>query len=249
MINISDEIRMAQRDKPNLTPLMFQSWRDMLFLHWVFPEAEIKKFIPPNLSVDLYNGQAFVGLIPFNVADLKPNFLGNIFPSISFSELNMRTYVFDERGVPGIWFFSLDASDWLSVQAAKIGYHLPYYHSKFQICTDFSTDEVIYNCQRETLRPTSFTYSVKERIGEAKKGTLEFFLLERYVLFTSYKDKCYEARVSHKPYIMHTVDLKSYDDNVFGWNNVNKPNDKPHHIIFSKGVDAEIYKLTEIKKI
>ena len=44
----------------------------------------------------------------------------------SFFEINLRTYVRDKEGRRGVWFYSLDAADFVSVVAARLLYGLSY---------------------------------------------------------------------------------------------------------------------------
>jgi hypothetical protein len=54
-------------------------------------------------------------------------------PGVSaFPELNVRTYV-TYGGKPGVYFFSLDAGSRLAAWAARMTYHLPYFHSQMSV--------------------------------------------------------------------------------------------------------------------
>jgi hypothetical protein len=41
--------RRALQQEPDATPVMFQTWSDMLFLHWEWDPAEIQATLPPGL--------------------------------------------------------------------------------------------------------------------------------------------------------------------------------------------------------
>src|ERR1041385_7834365 len=90
-------------------PVMRQSWRDLCFLHWRYPSPIIRRLVPPGLEVDLYDGSAWVGLVPFVIADLTLPKAPALPWISSFPETNLRTYVVDSQGRRGVWFFSLDA--------------------------------------------------------------------------------------------------------------------------------------------
>jgi CofH subfamily radical SAM domain protein len=113
-------MRLALRERPqNHSPVMYQKWRELLFLHWAYDPLIIQDTLPPGLSVDTFAGKAYVGLVPFFMRDIRPRFVP-VVPGISnFLEVNLRTYVHDERGVAGVWFYSLDANQWLAVQLAR----------------------------------------------------------------------------------------------------------------------------------
>ena len=111
---------------------MFQQWREVLFLHWEYPVAAIQATLPEGLFVDTFDGKAYLGIVPFFMRNVRPRFLP-IVPALShFMELNLRTYVHDRAGVPGVWFYSLDANQWLAVEIARRFFHLPYEHAEME---------------------------------------------------------------------------------------------------------------------
>src|SRR5437660_634498 len=99
--------QMRARPKDQWT-IMYQSWRDLLFLHWQYDAAAIQRTLPPGLQVDTFAGKAYLGIIPFFMQNVHPILVPPLAWLSDFLELNVRTYVFDENGVPGIWFYSLD---------------------------------------------------------------------------------------------------------------------------------------------
>ncbi|MDP4593007.1 MAG: hydantoinase B/oxoprolinase family protein, partial [Beijerinckiaceae bacterium] len=113
-------------------PVMFRQWRDLLFLHWEYPVEAIQATLPNGLFVDTFAGKAYLGVVPFFMQKIRPRFLPAV-PGISdFMELNLRTYVHDKAGVPGVWFYSLDANQWMAVQIARRFFHLPYEYAKMK---------------------------------------------------------------------------------------------------------------------
>ena len=128
----TDEQRLALRNRPARSALMYQSWNDLLFLHWCIEPAVIQKLLPAGLFVDCFDGSAFLGVVPFFMQKIR--FRGTpALPWISnFLELNLRTYVFDETGRPGVWFLSLDCNQPFAVWAARTLFHLPYQHASMQ---------------------------------------------------------------------------------------------------------------------
>ncbi|MEI6536644.1 MAG: DUF2071 domain-containing protein, partial [Verrucomicrobiaceae bacterium] len=101
-----DSQRLAARELQPGSPVMFQQWRDLLFLHWEYSAAAIQATLPEGLFVDTFDGKAYLGVVPFFMRKIRPRFLPAV-PGISdFMELNLRTYVHDRAGVPGVWFYS-----------------------------------------------------------------------------------------------------------------------------------------------
>src|SRR5262245_11531661 len=128
--NLTD--RMTIRERPVGPALMHQTWDQLLFMHWQLPVETLRPLIPPVLEIDTYHGAAWVGVTPFTIRDSRPSFVPPLPWLSSFHEVNVRTYVHLD-GVPGVWFFSLDASSRVAVPAARTFFHLPYHASYISI--------------------------------------------------------------------------------------------------------------------
>lgn len=69
----------------------------------------LRPLVPEQLTIDTFEGEAWVGVVPFEMSRTRARLTPPI-PGLSyFPELNVRTYVTIE-GKPGVWFFSLDAA-------------------------------------------------------------------------------------------------------------------------------------------
>jgi uncharacterized protein YqjF (DUF2071 family) len=109
-----------------------QRWRDLLFLHWRVPVSTVQRTLPEGLTVDTFDGDAWVGIVPFAMQGVRPRFFPPV-PWLSwFLELNVRTYVLDAQGVPGVWFHSLDCDQPVAVEIARRCFHLPYMHARMR---------------------------------------------------------------------------------------------------------------------
>jgi hypothetical protein len=124
--------RLAHRDKPSAFPVMRQRWSRLLFLHWPMEPDVIQATLPPGLTVDTFDGRAWIGVVPFFMERIRPVFCPPV-PGISwFLELNVRTYVHNEQGNSGVWFYSLDCNQPLAVEIARRLFHLPYQHAEMK---------------------------------------------------------------------------------------------------------------------
>src|SRR4051794_13826723 len=112
--------------------VMAQSWRDLLFAHWAVAPETLRAVVPPELELETFDGQAWLGVTPFVVRGLRPRFVPPLPGLSSFPEVNVRTYV-TAGGRPGIWFLSLDAASRVAVQGARRSYHLPYFHARMRM--------------------------------------------------------------------------------------------------------------------
>ena len=88
---------------------MRMTWRSLLFLHWPLPPDAVRPLLPAEMTLDTFDGSAWVGLVPFTMTGVKFRWLGSIPSMRRFHECNVRTYVHRD-GEPGVWFFSLDAA-------------------------------------------------------------------------------------------------------------------------------------------
>ena len=183
---------------------MAQTWDDLLFAHWAVPEANLRAHVPDSLELDLHDGTAYLGITPFEVTGLRVR--GTLpLPRVStFLELNVRTYVTD-GGKPGIWFFSLDASSRLAVEAAKLLYHLPYLRAR--ISKVARPEGIAFECVREQEhRVWSATYRADGEVFHALPGSLEHFLAERYCLYTvDRRGQLSRAEIHHAPWPLQTA--------------------------------------------
>ncbi len=126
--------RLLLRERPAAPVVMHQRWRALLFAHWRIDPDAIQKTLPVGLHVDTCDGSAWLGVVPFFMDAVRPAFLPAL-PWLSwFQELNVRTYVHDEKGVPGVWFYSLDCNQPLAVAIARTLFHLNYRHAAMPPC-------------------------------------------------------------------------------------------------------------------
>jgi uncharacterized protein len=245
--------RLAVRERPpERQPVMVQKWRDLLFLHWQYDVEALQSTLPPGLQVDTYNGKAYVGIVPFFLTDVHPRFLPPV-PGLSkFQEINVRTYVYDRHGIPGIWFYSLDANQWLAVQGARFAFHLPYFHATIQTAMHQALREITYAACRQGTDPLLHTKVRYRPLGERDQTapeTLEFFLIERYVLFaySQRRQRLFRGRVAHTPYPLLDVAVSQSDSNLFALDGLAQPNRPPDHVLMSPGVDVEIFGLEAVE--
>jgi uncharacterized protein YqjF (DUF2071 family) len=176
---------------------MGQTWDDLLFAHWRVPLEELRAHVPAELEVDTHDGDAWLGITPFRISALRARGLLPLPGASSFLELNVRTYV-TAGDRPGIWFFSLDASSRLAVEAARRVYKLPYFHAR--IAATRRGEWLDYECARiaEAGRVFSGRYRPSGPVFHAEPGSLEWFLAERYCLYTTDgRDRLHRAEIHH----------------------------------------------------
>jgi uncharacterized protein YqjF (DUF2071 family) len=176
---------------------MGQTWEDLLFAHWRVPLEDVRPHVPAELEIDQHDGTAWLGITPFRLTGLRGRGLLPLPGASSFLELNVRTYVTaDDK--PGIWFFSLDASSRLAVEAARRTYKLPYFQARMSATR--RGEWISYECARieEAGRVFSGRYRPNGTVFHAEPGTLEWFLTERYCLYTTDRGRLARAEIHHE---------------------------------------------------
>lgn len=240
--------RISPALRPAGRPAGFQRWHDLLFLHWYVAVDDIRQSLPAGLEPDLWEGRALVGIVPFTMRDVSPWWSPSV-PGISnFHELNVRTYVVRD-GVPGVWFYSLDAAKALAVIIARVGWKLPYHKATMSLQKD--GDRIFYASQRRWPKPTPATFTAEYTVGSpqgpAKAGTLEHFLVERYVLYAAKGDELFIGRVHHRPYPLSEAKLVACEHNLLEAQGFAPASGSPL-VHYSPGVDVDVYALRPVSR-
>lgn len=199
---ILDDVQHRPWPLPDRPWLMTQSWHDLLFAHWPVDARAIQDKLPAGLPLDTFDGQGWLGIVPFHMTNVAPRGVPSIPFVSSFIELNVRTYV-TMHGKPGVYFFSLDASSTLAVAAARKLFQLPYHAATMRV--ERRGGWIEYTSARATRMDGVAEFAASYRpIGSvqiAKLGSLEYFLTERYCLYTV--DNAFRAKrleIHHSPW-------------------------------------------------
>lgn len=227
--------------------VMRQRWKDLLFLHWKLPVDEIQRTLPPGLMVDVFDGAAWVGIVPFFMEAVRPAGLPALPWLSSFLELNVRTYVRDAAGRPGVWFYSLDCNRWPAVELARRGFHLAYQHATMS-ASKAPDGHISYQCQRRPVAghlEADYRYRGRGATFLAAGGSLEFFLTERYRLFSWHPRRCrlYTGEVWHDPYPLQEAEVAQWSAVPAYWDRQFSLHGPPVTQHFSRGVEVGIFPL------
>ena len=238
--------RLSIRERPDGQPLMHQTWGKLLFMHWRIEETELRRLIPPQLEIDTFDGTGWIGIIPFTMWDIRalPPYIPPVPGLSSAHELNVRTYVHCDN-VPGVWFFSLDCSSPGAVMAARTFYHLPYYNAAIEIAQQGNM--IDYALERTDDPPAAFRGLWK--IGETKPfshpDSLDFFLTERYCLYSEKDGDLYRARIFHQPWPLQEVTMNSYESTMIESLGVKSPKGEPV-LHYSEEIDVDIWAIKRL---
>jgi len=210
--------------------LLSMTWRDLLFAHWAVDPETVARRLPEGVAVDTYEGDAYLGIVPFVMEDLRVR--GSPF-GLDFGELNLRTYVTVD-GEPGVYFFNLDANDRLGVGVARRLFRLPYYRAAMDVeTTGEGTDRrVTFESRRRTpgAAPARFdaTYGPDGAFSESDPGSLAAFLTERYRFYTTDDGgRVYYGDVDHEPWSLAPAWADVRDETLFRANQFEPPSGDP----------------------
>jgi uncharacterized protein len=221
---------------------MGQTWDDLLFAHWRATPESLRALLPAGLELDLYEGEAWIGITPFAVTGLRARGLPPVPYLSSFLELNTRTYV-TAGGKPGICFFSLDAASELAVEGARRGYKLPYFRAHMH--AEWSGGWLSYESRRRDSRAEAASFRGRYRpIGDELSPdprSLAHFLTERYCLYATDAGRLKRAEIHHRPWPLQPAEAE-IDENTMPPSGVEVLDDDPL-LHFSARQDVVIWPL------
>jgi uncharacterized protein YqjF (DUF2071 family) len=225
-------------------PAMKQTWSKLLFLHWPMAADDLRRFLPPVLEVDTFEGQAWVGLVPFTISGVRVRFLPPLPFFSGFHEVNVRTYVRHQGREPGVWFFSLDAASRLAVMGARRLYKLPYHHARIEMAV--AANGVSFASGRVPGTPdVDVRYSPAGAPLPAEPGTLVHFLAERYLLYSTSGSRLHRARVHHVPYPLQPAEVHHLRETRIGSHGLARPDAAPLAHYASR-VDVDVGPLEDV---
>lgn len=215
---------------PSSPALMRMQWHDLAFLHWPVAPELLQQYLPDGLELDTFGGQAYLGVVPFEMRGVGAKNLPEVPLTNQFLELNLRTYVHPKgrpHDRPGVWFFSLDASSALAVRGARTLFHLPYFDAAMRSSwymdgwleyrsTRLGKTRLIKDARKSgssadfhaLYRPSGFPF-------RSTVGSLEHWLTERYCLYSAdRKDQIYRGEILHRPWWLQQGEVKIIENTV-----------------------------------
>lgn len=220
-------------------PVMVQHWRDVAYLHWRVDPGRAQSLLPPGLHVDTFDGSAWVGLVAFHMVDIGLPRLPAVPYLGTFPETNVRTYVRDDDGRPGVWFHSLEASRLLPVGTARAAYALPYMWARMAITR--SDGAVRYASRRIWPGPRGAggVITVRPRGEPITPSELDVFLTARWGLYSASRSGLRHAPVDHPAWPLRRGELLHLSDTLVEAAGYDTP-DGPPYVLWSPGVPVRI---------
>ena len=197
--------------------VMRMGWHNLAFVHWPFEPSEVQALLPDGLSVDTFDGSAWVGLVPFEMTVALPR--GIPIPGAGvFPETNIRTYVVGPDGTSGVWFFSLEAGRLPATVAARISYGLPYFWADMDVAA--AGPYWTYRSRRRWPGPRHTTsetaIQVLGPIDLVDQSPFDRYLTARWGLYSTLRRRLLYAPVSHEPWPLRSAILLHLDDELVG---------------------------------
>ena len=242
----TDVDRLQARHRPSGQPVMHQDWGKLLFIHWRINENLLRPHVPKSLQIDTYGDSAWIAITPFTMWDIRafPPFVPPVPGLDSMEELNVRTYV-HYNGVPGVWFFSLDANSRAAVLGARTFFHLPYYNAEIRMD---GKHKIKYRSKRLDDPAAVFKaeWTVGKALPKSQPGSREFFLTERYMLYTEFEGKLYRSRIYHEPWQLYEAELTNFASSMLEAKQITQPKTHPilHH---AEEVSVDIWPLEPVE--
>jgi uncharacterized protein YqjF (DUF2071 family) len=228
--------------------VMTQTWHDLLFAHWPVDRAGLRDKIPSGFGLDEFEGRPWLGVVPFHMSNVSPRGVPAL-PWISaFPELNVRTYV-RVGGVPGVYFFSLDAANPVAVTVARTMFHLPYFSADMHVGERDGWIEYTSRRNGDSGPGAEFIgrYRATGAARQPLEGTLEYFLTERYCLFTV--DSSFHAcrvDIHHPPWALQEAEAEINTNTMAEASDIRVPPVAPL-LHFAKRQDMVAWTLKKVK--
>lgn len=233
----------AECPVPVQRAVMVQTWENLVYLHWAYEPEQVQSLLPEGLLVDTFAGNAYVGLIPFQMRGIGVPHLPAVPYLGTFPEVNVRTYVI-RNGIPGVWFFSLDINRMLPTFVARTTYSLPYCFGKVShgIQQVGNTSVVETLVQRRWPHGVGASTQLRVEVGNKidVPSDFEHFLSARWGLYSqTLRKKIRYAPVSHEPWPLRRATALHIDDSLVQAAGLPAPTGEVH-ALFSPGVSVRV---------
>ena len=219
------------------TPMRMK-WEQLTMLHWRYPPDQVQALLPKGLTVETFDGSAWVGLVPFQMKVDLP-FAPEMKRILHFPETNVRTYVHGKSGEPGVYFWSLEASSLAAVVTARTTYQVPYLWSTMSL--EQSGSRLRYETTRRWPGPKGAHSLVEVEVGEpfalGEATDLDRFLTARWALYGNVGRWISYATMFHEPWPLHHASVVYWEDELVAAAGLRQPTDDPI-VHYSPGVSV-----------
>lgn len=203
--------------------LLSQNVNDVLLAHFAIEPATLRRLVPEELTLELYDGVAWLTISPFSVSHVRPRGVPPL-PGLSFfPQINVRTYV-TIGGKPGLYFLSVDTKNLSTVWFARMFFRMQYWHSSIQVSgatiesRKGPSSEIQFRAERlhgpaalQGAAKLDVVYTPEGEVEKARAGSLDKFLAERYCVYSWHRRRVYRTEVHHQPWPLQRaqVDMRT----------------------------------------
>ena len=250
-----------QWELPKRRPFMRMTWHDLLFMHWPVDVVSLRKLMPERLEVDTFEGQAWIAVVPFHMSGVAPVWSPNLPGMSAFPELNVRTYVRDpldknNSGKPGVWFFSLDATNPVAVRGARWLFNLNYVDAKIRVKkrsaeNDSQADWVDYSSRRRNPKLQAELVMSYRPVGGLleQQSDLEAWMTSRYCMYSSdRRGRILRGEIDHQPWPLQKAECNIGRNTMTDWLGVKLPDLSPM-VHFSRSIDVLAWSMDRIDQV
>jgi hypothetical protein len=113
-------------------------------------------------------------------------------------------------GKPGVYFFSLDASNLSAVWGARVFYRLPYWQASMKVKGRGGAKIEYVSRRQHGPKPAELKCSygpASARTFQAHAGSLDHFLTERYCLYVTSRKRLYRGEIHHLPWTLQDAEI------------------------------------------
>jgi len=215
-------------EMPSTAWKFYQEWNNAIFLHWQVDLTELKKFVPKELEIDLFEGKPWVSMVAFTMEKMRPKNMISFPPISNFDEINIRTYV-KYKGKTGVYFLSIEGGSIVSCKLAKGISELPYRYSKIK------REENSFNSSNTDFNDElKIEYIIGEKVS--KKDKIDKWLTERYALFQDTESSINAFEIHHVEWPINNINIEKINLNYSKFEKL--INNNPDKAQYSKGVDV-----------
>ncbi len=217
--SVESALALARWKQSRRRPLMVCDWDRTVMLHYAVEPVALQRQVP--FALDTFDGAAYVSLVAFTLRRLRAGFGPRglrplMWPGDNVAYLNVRTYVRHGRDT-GIYFLAEWLNSWPSVLVGPRVYGVPCRFGRIDSRHDHEHGRWFGRVEPGD-EDAALQYHGEEAAsadyGPANDGTLDAFLLERYVAFTERRGTQRRFDVWHEPWPQRRAALNIDNDTL-----------------------------------
>jgi uncharacterized protein YqjF (DUF2071 family) len=217
--------------------IMHQRWEDVCFLHWRVEPERVAPLLPPGIRPDVFDGSAWVGLIPFRMVGAGPWSAPSAPWLGTFAETNVRLYSVDGSGRRGVVFRSLETSRLAIVFGARVTFGVPYCWAKMRVRRVGDRWEYASTRRWPAGRGLSSLVVVRPENAVVHDDPLADFLTARWGLHSRWAGRSLFVPNSHETWRLQPATLLHLRDDLVAAAGLPGVTDRPpESVLWSAGV-------------